>query len=270
VILLARGGYGDLPQQELEAMLAVVRETERYAHVEGAFIDSGAPPFPAVLRRLAERGAARVIIAPVFVPADRHAREWLPKVVRRALKKHHLDSVEVVLAPPLAEQAGFGAAILGALSAAEDGVDVRTDAPRDVADQWLKPPPHTHHAFVCEGPRCATLGSHELFTRLRERLESHGLAASNAESREGVLAVRSSCLYPCNLGPIMVVYPEGTWYGALNERAIDQIVDEHFAAGHPVKAHVRPWKVNPPDSSASDHAVIRVHAASDPHGSGRR
>lgn len=236
VVLLGRGGYGDEAQGELDAMLAAVRATGRYAQVEGAFVDSGGPAFPAVLRRLADGGARRILIAPVFVPVDRSLREWLPRIVRRALKKQHLDSVVVLLAPALGEGPALGEAVVRTLRAAEDGADVRADAPRDVANRWLRPPAHRYHAFLCEGPRCATLGSHELFTHLRERLTRCGLTASGNAAGQGVLPVRSSCLYPCNLGPLMVVYPEGTWYGALNEGAIDRIVDEHFAQGRPVEA----------------------------------
>jgi (2Fe-2S) ferredoxin len=32
----------------------------------------------------------------------------------------------------------------------------------------------------------------------------------------------------------MVIYPEGTWYGNLNEDAIDRIVEEHLEGGTPV------------------------------------
>jgi (2Fe-2S) ferredoxin len=254
VVLLGRGGYGDSPQRELDAMLAAVRATGRYAHVEGAYIDTGAPPLPKVLRALAECGAARILIAPVFVPVDRSLREWLPKIVRRALKKHHLDRVQVLLAPALGDHPALGDAVVHALADAERTPDVRQDAPRDVANQWLKPPPHRYHALVCEGPRCATLGSHELFVYLRERLLARGLAASENEAGQGVLTLRTSCLYPCNLGPLMLVYPEECWYGALNERAIDQIVDQHFGEGRPVAAHRR---FTPPAAAAPPAAASR-------------
>jgi (2Fe-2S) ferredoxin len=241
VVLLAKGGYGDWPEQELAGMLDAVRATGRYAQVEGAFIDSGSPALPATLRTLGERGARRVLIAPVFVPVDRSLGQWLPKMVRRALKKHHLDRMQVVLAGPLGTHPATRNAVVRTLADAEQGPDVRQGAPRDVADQWLKPPAHAYHAFVCEGPRCATLGSHELFVHLRERLSARGLAVAENENGcgRGVLAVRTSCLYPCNLGPLMVVYPDACWYGALSETAIDQIVDEHFGAGRPVEARRR-------------------------------
>jgi (2Fe-2S) ferredoxin len=124
------------------------------------------------------------------------------------------------------------------VAAAERGADVRAGAPaKDVANQWIDTPPHRYHVLVCEGPRCATLGSHELWVRLRERIEARGLGHENPQ---GVLAVRTSCLYPCNLGPMLVVYPDRAWYGALNERAVDQIVDQHFGRGQPVEQYLRP------------------------------
>ena len=237
VVLLGKGGFGEWAEHELERMVAAVRSTRRYPRVEGAFLDMGTPHFPKVLRACVEGGARRVLIAPVFVPVDRSLREWLPKIVRRALKKQHLADVEVVLADPLGDHPALGEAVVRALADTEQGEDVRAGAPaRDRADRWLEAPPHRYHALFCVGPRCATLGSYELWLRLRERIAERELIQNPA----GVLSVRTSCLYPCNLGPIMVVYPDGTWYGALNERAIDQIVEQHFIGGRPVEAHVRP------------------------------
>jgi (2Fe-2S) ferredoxin len=257
VILLAKGGTGDWPQQELEAMVAAVRATCRYECVEGAFLDLGAPSFPRVLRQCAAAGARRIVIAPVFIPMDRSLREWLPKIVRRTLKRYHLDGVEVVLAAALGDH--LGEAVAQAVAAAEQGEDVRAGAPpKDVADRWIQAPAHRYHAFVCEGPRCATLGSHELWVRLRERIEATGLGRENPL---GVLSVRTSCLYPCNLGPMMVVHPDGCWYGALDERAIDQIVDQHFGAGRPVEQYLRPRPRRAATTNGSAGPSTDKHAA---------
>ena len=268
VILLGKGGTGDWPQQELERMAAAVRATGRYPRVEGAFLDMGAPPLPEILRRCVAEGARRVVIAPVFVPVDRSLREWLPKIVRRTLKRYHLDGVEVVLADALGDHPALGETVARVVAAAEQGEDVRASAPpRDVANAWIQTPPHRYHAFVCEGPRCATLGSHELWVRLRERIEARGLAHDNPQ---GVLSVRTSCLFPCNLGPMMVVYPDGCWYGALNARGIDQIVDQHFSGGRPVEQYVRPRPQRPAATGpGTDGApsVAGATAASSPSGS---
>jgi cob(I)alamin adenosyltransferase len=39
-------------------------------------------------------------------------------------------------------------------------------------------------------------------------------------------------------GPILVVYPDGIWYHAVDEALIDRIVEEHLAGGQPVASHV--------------------------------
>ena len=35
----------------------------------------------------------------------------------------------------------------------------------------------------------------------------------------------TGCLKMCDKGPILVVYPDGDWYGNVNEEAIDAILD---------------------------------------------
>lgn len=47
----------------------------------------------------------------------------------------------------------------------------------------------------------------------------------------GVLVTRTHCQYPCNLGPIMTVYPDGVWYRIQTVQDIERIVDEHFVGG---------------------------------------
>lgn len=236
-MLLAKGGYGEWPRRELAGMVAAVRATRRYPLVEGAFVDQGAPHLPRVLQQCRAAGARRILVVPVFVPVDRTLREWLPKVLRRWFKKYHIHDTEVVLAPPLGDHPALAAAVAAAVADAEGGADVRVGAPvRDRADQWLEIPPYRYHALLCAGPRCATLGSLDLWAHLHRRLDERDLS----ERPGGVLSVHTGCLFPCNLGPMMVVHPDNCWYGALDERAIDQIVDAHFAGGRPVEAHLRP------------------------------
>ena len=93
----------------------------------------------------------------------------------------------------------------------------------------------TRHAFICTSctlngaPRgvCSKKGSPELLQYLTEALEE-------ADLSDEVEVTFTGCLGRCVNCPVMVVYPEGTWYGNLDEDAIDRIVEEHFEGGTPV------------------------------------
>ena len=56
---------------------------------------------------------------------------------------------------------------------------------------------------------------------------------------DAVLVAQTGCLYPCNLGPVMVVYPEGIWYGGLSEEGVERIIEEHFEGGQIVAHYAR-------------------------------
>ena len=36
------------------------------------------------------------------------------------------------------------------------------------------------------------------------------------------------------MGPILVVYPDGIWYGNVDEAALERIYTEHILGGQPV------------------------------------
>jgi (2Fe-2S) ferredoxin len=46
---------------------------------------------------------------------------------------------------------------------------------------------------------------------------------------------RAGCLNRCELGPVMVIYPEGIWYSYASEEDIDEIVRAHIIGGQPVQ-----------------------------------
>ena len=113
-------------------------------------------------------------------------------------------------------------------------------------------PRSRHHIFLCAdqtNPKCAPRETtNELWRHLKTRLKKSGLTsapppwygdpaneATPVEPGDGtVLRSKVDCLRICEQGPICVVYPEGTWYGNLTIEKLDQIIDEHLAAGQPI------------------------------------
>ena len=78
--------------------------------------------------------------------------------------------------------------------------------------------------LICGGTGCTSSGSVKIAKRLQEEIDKHGLT-------DEVMVVRTGCFGLCALGPIMIVYPEGTFYSMVKEEDIAEIVSEHLLKG---------------------------------------
>ena len=82
--------------------------------------------------------------------------------------------------------------------------------------------------LVCGGTGCTSSGSMKVIEKLESELSANGLT-------DKIQVVKTGCFGLCALGPIMIVYPEGTFYSKVNVDEIPRIVKEHFMEGNPVK-----------------------------------
>jgi NADH-quinone oxidoreductase subunit F len=83
--------------------------------------------------------------------------------------------------------------------------------------------------LICGGGACISSHSHELKKKLIEEIEKNGLS-------EEINLVETGCMGPCELGPVMVVYPDGSFYIKVDEKNAEEIVREHFLKGRPVQS----------------------------------
>ena len=83
------------------------------------------------------------------------------------------------------------------------------------------------HILVCGGTGCTSSGSVKIMEALQTEIEKQGLAKE-------VCVVQTGCHGLCALGPIMVVYPEATFYSMVKEEDIPEIVSEHLLKGRVV------------------------------------
>ena len=84
------------------------------------------------------------------------------------------------------------------------------------------------HVLICGGTGCTSSGSETLMSEFEAKLEENGL------SKE-VKVIKTGCFGLCALGPIVVVYPEGSFYSRVQKEDVEEIVKEHLLKGRIVK-----------------------------------
>lgn len=87
------------------------------------------------------------------------------------------------------------------------------------------------HVFCCTNERhedhprgcCAKGGSVKLRTYLKNKAQQMGVTDIRVNA--------SGCLDRCELGPVMVIYPEGVWYRYDSRADLDEILETHIVKG---------------------------------------
>jgi len=85
-----------------------------------------------------------------------------------------------------------------------------------------------HHILVCGGTGCISGGGKKIFELLNKLLKEHNL-------QDETKTVLTGCFGLCAKGPIVVVYPEGSFYEYVEEKDVEEIVIEHIKNGAVVK-----------------------------------
>lgn len=83
------------------------------------------------------------------------------------------------------------------------------------------------HILICGGTGCTSSGSKVLQDTFAQQLEVNGLS-------DEVKIVQTGCFGLCALGPVVIVYPEGTFYSRVQQEDVAEIVTEHILKGRVV------------------------------------
>ncbi len=84
------------------------------------------------------------------------------------------------------------------------------------------------HVLVCGGTGCTSSGSAKLIERFEDQIREKGLDKE-------IKVVRTGCFGLCEAGPVVIIYPEGTFYSRVKVEDVDEIVSEHLLKGRKVQ-----------------------------------
>lgn len=92
-----------------------------------------------------------------------------------------------------------------------------------------------HHIFCCTNRRepgnsrgcCAEKDAEGLRDYMKKRVKALGIQRARVNT--------AGCLDRCELGPCLVIYPEGVWYQCRTRADIDEVITEHLQQGRIVE-----------------------------------
>lgn len=210
LLLVARPTPAGVDARSLAALAAAVAARTALP-VRVAHLDQADPSIPAALDAAVAAGARQVRIVPLAVPDDRYLTAWIGRAVAHWREDRAVHDVDVTLATGVA---GPDLAELVARLGDGPGDPVRASPAAFRSPAWSVLPRVERHLLVCRGPRC---------TAYDAGATHRALTAATCDD-PAVLVTPIGCLGPCNLGPLVIDNPAGTWHTGVDAAGVSGLV----------------------------------------------
>ncbi|TCO15151.1 (2Fe-2S) ferredoxin [Camelimonas lactis] len=242
-------GRAALDRQQNVAQIAARLNAAGERTFVPAWEDLTGPSIPDVLEDLLKRGVRQALVVPVAFPADPSLGAWLAGALNAWRLEHADGDFDLRIAPPVEQFLDVAAAVEAAVAAAPERLrPVAEVKPAMGKPGWTDVPEHARQVFFCLGARCAHRRALPLYQHMRRIMKNIRPLNSGPQR---AMCVRASCLYPCNQGPLLIVQPDGVWYGRLDETVIERIVQEHLLEGKPVAEAIVHRQKTPTDDTGN-------------------
>ncbi|MGC0365846.1 (2Fe-2S) ferredoxin [Rhodococcus sp. 27YEA15] len=182
------------------------------ADVRIAYLDVASPSVHEELDLAEADGAASVLLVPVAVPRDKYLITWTARAVANWRETRAGAAVNISIHEPGSVEDVLAGAVAGELG--EPGRPITVSAASYRSPAWSVIEEHDRHVLVCKGPRCMAYGAGPLHRALT--------AASKGTSTK---VTGTGCLSPCNLGPLAIENPHGSWFGHLTADHAQALVE---------------------------------------------
>ena len=187
-------------------------------------LEGSATSLPDALDALFAAGHRHLLVQPLGMPITDSLLAWLPGAIATWRQDGHQET-EIVLGREVGSSAQVvSEAVRWALTHLDEAISVTGTRPSLGKPGWQDPPDFTHHLLVCTGPRCHYRDAASLLHVLKAETQRQGVA-------DQCLTARTGCLYPCNQGPMVALYPRGEWYRLPDARSVERFVGTVLVAG---------------------------------------
>lgn len=188
-------------------------------------LEETGPSLIDALDALRADGYRYIRVQPLGVPFPEGILAWLPGVLAHWRQRGSNADTTVLLGPdPATDTDALGRFLTAARNHPDPARNVDAVRPSLGKPGWNDPPDYTFHLLLCTGPRCAVHGAQSLAQVLKEELKAAGVF-------DRCLTTRTGCIFPCNRGPVLVLYPHGHWFCLPNSSAIRRFVSDVLVDG---------------------------------------
>ncbi|MBB6468971.1 (2Fe-2S) ferredoxin [Aminobacter lissarensis] len=225
VMLVAKSAFAASPYKQMQRLADLAATLPGVDHASFGFTEQGTPSLREALAALRQTNVSDILILPLMLPVEPSFTAWLVKSLRRWQAEDGAPWPSMRIAQGLAESPLLPV-LMAELVA---GADAATTVPplEKLTPEGSLVPAQKRRVLVCQGGPCNASGADLIWGHLRNQQDRQKLRITG----DGTMTAKSTCLGPCNLAPVLQVFPEGTYYGGVTEAAIDRIVSEHLLGG---------------------------------------
>jgi (2Fe-2S) ferredoxin len=191
-------------------------------------IDGEGQSLPEAMLELCEAGHLKILVQPLGLPWSEALSVWLSGALSHWQKHDAPEGATVSIGDDVAASAAGVSALVGIVEASAKNARPASQAkPALGKPGWQNPPDFTHHLLVCTGARCHFRDAASLLLQLKGEIARQGIS-------DRCLTARTGCLYPCNQGPMVAVYPRGEWYRLHDAESVARFVGDVLVDGETV------------------------------------
>lgn len=230
VILIARSAIGSAAIEELRVAAQHLVNVGAASHASYAFTEQGEPSLRERLRERIDAGATSIVLVPMIVPMEPSFALWIAKALARWKREDSREWPPVRLSPPLLDLPLARDLLISSVRAAETLASPEKTSSKPIGSLV---PAQKWRVLVCHGAPCVAQGAPLVWGHLRNEQARRSLRTTG----EGMMSAKATCLGPCNLAPVVQVWPDGTTYGGVDEAGVDAILEHHILNGEVVEQY---------------------------------